>query len=56
MHVLCMPTFVAVMLGWRHMGCSVYAYKSGKRIEDPFTPDTRIGKSLLRPANVAGSQ
>lgn len=23
---------------------SVYAYKSGKRIEDPFTPDTRISK------------
>jgi hypothetical protein len=23
---------------------SVYAYKSGKRIEDPFTPDTRISE------------
>jgi hypothetical protein len=27
----------------RPMRGSVYAYKSGKRIEDPFTPDTRIG-------------
>jgi hypothetical protein len=25
---------------------SVYAYKSGKRVEDPFTPDTRIGEGL----------
>jgi hypothetical protein len=23
---------------------SVYAYKSGKRIEDPFTADTRISE------------
>jgi hypothetical protein len=28
----------------RPMRGSVYAYKSGKRIEDPFTPDTRIGE------------
>lgn len=26
----------------RPMRGSVYAYKSGKRVEDPFTPDTRI--------------
>jgi hypothetical protein len=27
---------------------SVYAYTSGKRIEDPFTPDTRIGEPRSR--------
>ncbi|KAF8058421.1 kmo [Scenedesmus sp. PABB004] len=39
----------------RPMRGSVYAYKSGQRVEDPFTPDTRIGAAWGAARGACGS-